>query len=792
LNVFFRRRVRERKRHRLRRFVLGFGAILLAVGLGAGGVGYFWLKSSLPLTNGRLVLAGLDAEVSIVRDAHGIPTITAGNERDAAFALGFVHAQDRLYAMDLMRRYGAGRLAEWYGAPAVPIDRFTRTLGLYRAAAAQYTLLSPELRQVFDAYAAGVNAYLATKRGALPAEYYLVGVTPEPWTLADSLVWGKIMDLQLTGNFRGELLRDRLLQHLTADDLKVLYPDYPADAPIPAGSRAALPKLDLDALAAALPPGGAEPERESNNWAVSGAHSASGKPLLANDTHLGYSAPGPWYLARIKIPGSDLAGVTAPGAPFIVIGHSDRIAWGFTTTGSDEEDLYVETPDPADPMHYLAPGGSLPFETREEHIEVRDGASETLTIRTTRHGPVISDLAGFDASPGAVLALQATWLSGDDRSPEAIWRLAHANNWSEFTAALKDMAAPQQNIVYADADGHIGFIAPARIPIRAKGDGWLPVSGATDDFAWTGSVPFDAMPQQFDPSSGRLATANNRIVPKNYPYFLGRDWDLPSRAERIFEMLDQHPALDMDGAAAMQGDDLSPMARSLMPLLQTIDPVTERAKAALALLRQWDFRMDRGSAAPLVFAAWLREINRALFAEKLGGLFDDYWSLRPNVVQGILANHQDWCGSGGCDALLTQSLDRALDDLTSRFGSDMTLWKWGTAHPALFEHPLWSKVLYLQDWLTPRLAADGGIDTVNAGAFFVANDNAPYADRHGPVMRMIVDMAAPSQARFIVVPGQSGNPLSPHWDDLLKPWRDLSYVQLGDDASGGTLILAPP
>jgi penicillin amidase len=792
LSRFSRRRFRPRRRHRLRRFALGFGTILLAIGLGAGGVGYFWLKSSLPLTHGRIVLAGLDAEVSIARDAHGIPTITAGSERDAAFALGFVHAQDRLYAMDLMRRYGAGRLAEWYGAPAVPIDRFTRTLGLYRAASAQYALLSPALRAVFDAYAAGVNAYLATRRGALPAEYYLVGVTPEPWTPADSLVWGKIMDLQLTGNFRGELLRDRLLQHLSSDDLKVLYPDYPADAPVPSGERAALQGLDLDALVAALPPGSAEPERASNNWVVSGAHSASGKPVLANDTHLGFSAPGPWYLVRIKIPGSDLAGVTAPGAPFIVIGHSARIAWGFTTTGSDVEDLFVETPDPADPTHYLAPGGSLPFETREEHIEVRGGAAETLTIRTTRHGPVISDLAGFDARPGAALALQATWLSGDDRTPEAIWRLAHADNWGEFTAALKDMAAPQQNIVYADADGHIGFIAPARIPIRAKGDGWLSVAGASDDFAWTGSVPFAALPQQLDPPSGRIATANNRIVGKNYPYFLSRDWDLPSRVERIFELLDQHPGLDMDGAAAMQGDDLSPMARSLVPVLLHIDPVDERAKAALALLRQWDFRMDRDAAAPLVFAAWLREINRALFAERLGGSFEDYWSLRPNVVQGILASHQEWCGSGGCDDLLTQSLDHALDDLVSRFGSDMSNWKWGAAHPALFEHPLWSKVPYLRDWLTPRIAADGGIDTVNAGVFLVGNENAPFADRHGPVMRMIVDMAAPDAARFILVPGQSGNPLSPHWDDLLKPWRDLSYVEFGDDASGGTLTLTPP
>jgi len=784
-----------RTRSSLRRFAFGFLILLLAFVIGAGGAGYLWIKSSLPQTDGQLVLTGLTAPVTITRDAVGIPTITAQNDPDAAFALGFLHAQDRLYAMDLMRRYGQGRLAEWYGEAALPIDRFTRTLGLYRAAQAQYANLSPELRAVFDAYAAGVNAYLASRRGALPPEYYMVGAAPEPWTPADSLVWGKIMDLQLTGDYRGELQRMRMLQHVSLDNLDVLYPPYPDDAPTPSGERAQLQGLPLDALdalEAALPPGGDQPEYESNNWAVSGKRSQSGKPILANDTHLGFSSPGTWYLARLKTPTLDLAGVTAPGAPFVVIGHSDRISWGFTTTTSDVEDLFIEKPDPEDPTHYLAPGGSLPFDVRQEEIQVRNAAPVTITIRSTRHGPVISDLAGLNAPGGEVLALETTWLSPDDRTPEAIWRVGRAANWNDFLAALKDWVAPQQNILYADAAGNIGFFAPGRVPIRASGDGWLPSPGWSGDHDWTGYIPFADLPSVYDPPLQRLVTANNRIVPKNYGYFLSRDWDLPNRAERIAALLDAKPKQSPDSMAKIQGDTLSLMARDLLPLMLATLPSNPRAQSAMDSLRAWDGHMDRDKPEPLIFSAWLRELNRTLFAPKLGPDFEDYWGLRPDAVRAVLTAHPDWCGASGCGGALAQSLDRALDDLSARYGSNPAGWSWGHAHRALFEHPLWSKLPRLRDWLTPSIAADGGIDTVNAGAFFVNDDDAPFADRHGPVMRMIVDMAAPDDARFMVVPGQSGNPVSPHWADLLTPWRNVDYVRFGGDASGGTLVLAPP
>jgi penicillin G amidase len=776
---------------RLRRLMARIVLALLLVLVAGVGAGALWLHSSLPVSDGTLALPGLEQSVRVSRDAHGIPTIRAASEHDADFALGFLHAQDRLFAMDMMRRYGAGRLSEILGPRTLAIDRTMRTLGLYRAAAAQIAGLSPELRAVLEAYAAGVNAFLATRRGALPPEYYLLGARPEPWQPADSLVWGKIMDLELTGNFRGELMRARLLTRLTPADLAVLYPPYPKSAPVALeGAHAALDPLLLDRLDAALPPG-IGPQAASNNWVVDGAHSQSGKPLLANDPHLDFSAPGVWYLARIETPQQKLAGVTAPGTPFLIIGHNDHIAWGFTTTGGDVEDLFVERPDPADPTRYLAPGGPQAFATREERILVRGAAPVTLTVRETRHGPVISDLANY-AAGGTLLALQTTWLGADDRTPQALWAMTRAQDWTEFRAALHDFVAPQQNMVYADTGGNIGFIAPARIPVRAAGDGWLPSPGWSGANDWVGTVPFDALPTAFNPPAGRVVTANNKIVPDDYPVFITRDWEDSYRAERIDTLLDATKLQSPDASAAIQADDLSLAATTLLPLMLKVAPKSNDARAAVELLERWDGRMDRDKPEPLIFIAWLRELNRVLLAEKLGPYFPNYWSLRPNVMRVILTERRDWCGEDGdCGPALLSALDRALGDLKAHYGADIDAWRWGSAHEAAFTSALWSNVPLIGRWLDIALAADGSDETVNAGGMFIGDEQDPFLDRHGPTLRMIVDLAAPSDARFMVTPGQSGNPLSPHWGDLALPWRDVTYLTFGGDESGGVLSLEP-
>ena len=744
--------------------------------------GYLWLRSSLPQTDGTIAVRGVSAAVTITRDGHGVPTIKAQSDADAAFGLGYVEAQDRLFQMDLMRHAGAGRLSEWFGAIALDNDRSMRTLGLYRAAEAQYPLLSPELRAVFDGYAAGVNAYLATRRGALPPEYQLMRVGVEPWKPVDSLLWGKLMDLQLTGNYRQELARARLAQRLKPDDLAVLYPDYDPKAPVTLGA------LDLNKVLPGLPP----VLPASNEWVVDGKHSESGKPILANDPHLGFATPGVWYLARIETPQETIAGVTSPGQPMIVIGHNTHIAWGFTTTGGDVEDVFIEKLDPADATHYLTPDGSQPLTTRDEKILVKDGPPVTLTGRSTRHGPVIVDPGG-----GQVLALEATWLQGEDRTPQALWDASHAHDWDGFRNAFKNAVAPQQNVAYADIDGHIGFIAPATVPIRAQGDGTAPVPGWTGENEWTGTVPFDGLPQGFDPPSGRFVAANNKIVPDSFPYLITKHWELPYRAERITELLDKTPMQSPETAAAMQADVASTAARQLLPLMLVGTPQSAAGQEAIRRLRAWDQRMSRERAEPLLFIAWLREFNRQILADKLGPLFDGYWALHPDVIQNILANHPDWCDNREtsevetCPQQLGAALDRAIAELTPRYGGDLSTWRWGNVHPASFAHPIWAHLPVIAGWLGVAIADDGSFDTIDNATMFAGNDAQPFTAVHGTSMRMIVDMADPAAAQFMIAPGQSGNLLSPHYSDLLPVWRDVGYIGFSDDASGGVLTLAP-
>ena len=763
-----------------------------------GGGFYLYLRSALPQTDGRIVLSGPRAEIRVERDADDVPLIIAQDDEDVAFGLGFVHAQERLFQMELQRRYGAGRLAEIFGPRAVTVDRQMRVLGLYRAAEAEIPYLSQEMRQALDAYAAGVNAFLATRRGALPPEFLMLRFVPEPWRVADSLVWGKLMAVQLGGNYRGELLRARMARTISAADLTFLYPEYPKDAPttltemVPIYRRLALEKL-YEALPAIVGPNYA-----SNSWVVDGKHSASGKPLLANDPHLGFSLPGFWYLARLKTPQHEIAGGTVAGVPLVVIGHNERIAWGFTTTTADVEDIFVEKLDPADPGRYLTPQGSEPFKAHIERISVRGATPVDLTIRETRHGPVLSDvLPPRTAEPGFVLALAATFSMPQDRSAEALWEVNRATNWTSFRAALEKFVGPVQNIVYADVDGTIGFIAPGLVPLRRTGDGWLPVTGWTGEYDWAGFIPFAALPSAINPPAGHFISANNRIVPAGYPYFVSRDWDLPNRAERIEALLAATPIQTAASSAAMQADTLSLMAQQLAPLMTRMADENERVGEAVERLRHWDFRMDMDKVEPLLFTAWLREFSRMILFSRLGDAVADYWDLKPRVMERVLTERPDWCddpkhpGEESCGRRLTQSLESALGWLRGNFGPEMTQWRWGRAHVAQFDSPVFSRLPVLRDWLQAAISTPGGYDTLNRGPSTIRDDAQPFAQRFGAGLRMISDLASPSDTRMVAAPGQSGEPLSAHFADLLRRWRNFDWLVPGRSAPVSTLVLVP-
>jgi penicillin amidase len=778
----------------IRRVLTGIVALLLTLGAGF----YLYLSSALPRIDGRIVVPGPKAEIRIDRDTDGVALITAQDDEDAAFGLGFVHAQERLFQMELQRRYGAGRLAEIFGPQAVTVDRQMRVLGLYRAAEAEIPFLSPEMNRALDAYAAGVNAFLASRRGALPPEFLLLRFSPEPWRPADSLVWGKLMAVELGGNYRGELLRARMARTISAVDLAFLYPAYPKGAPTTLGEM--LPiyrRLALDSLYKALPPI-IGPNYASNNWVVDGKHSASGKPLLANDPHLAFSAPGFWYLARLKTPQHEIAGGTVAGVPLVVIGHNERIAWGLTTTTADMEDLFIEKVDPADPGRYLTPQGSAPFTTRHEAIFVKGAPPVDITIRETRHGPVLSDvLPSGTSDPGFVLALAATFTIADDRTAEAIWELDRATDWPGFRAALQKCVGPMQNIVYADVDGTIGFIAPGLVPIRNKGEGWVPVPGWTGEYDWTGFIPFAALPSAVNPPSGHFVSANNKIVPETYPYFISRDWDLPNRAERIEALLAATPVQSPESSSAMQADTLSLMAQRLVPLMTQTVEQNAGNHDVIERLRRWDFHMDMGKVEPLLFTAWLREFSRSILFGRFGDAVSDYWDLKPRVIEAVLTERPEWCrdpkrpAEESCASRLAKTLEIALSRLRRDYGADMKRWRWGRAHIAVFANPVFSRIPVLRDWLKVSIPTPGAYDTLNRGPSTIRNDASPFEQGFGAGLRIITDLAAPGDAEMIVSPGQSGDPLSANYADLLRRWRDFGWLVPGHSTAASTLILAP-
>ena len=767
------------------------GLVIIVVG------GFLWLRGSLPGSGAVAGLDGLSGPAEVLRDEHGVPHIFAQSIDDALFATGYAHAQDRLWQMESMRRLGAGRLAEVIGSPGLRSDRFMRTLGVYRRAERQYASLPDDVRRAFEAYAAGVNAWLGDRPGPLPPEFLVLGIDPEPWRPADSLVWIKIMALRLATNHRKELLRAHFSDFLTPQQVDELWPPYPAGAPLTTGDPAGVGRgMNFEDILAGQPGWQRGARSASNVWAVAGELTTTEKPLLANDPHLGFSAPILWYLLSIRTPDLHFSGASSPGFPFPILGHNQRVAWGMTSTGSDIEDLFVEIVDPENPGLYFTANGPRPFDTRVETIEVKDADDVDLTVRETRHGPVISDLpertgkvpasmAGADPTGERVLALAATYLQDDDDTPEAAFRLFRSESWPRFVDALERFHAPQLNFVYADVAGNIGFLAPGRVPVRGSDLRGLPSvrwDGAAD---WTGYVAFDDLPQAYNPASGRLLNANEDITPEDYLWYLGDSWDPGYRARRIADMLSGEDPQSPDTMSAMLMDNVSLMARHLLPMMLEQLPDRERFGDVVPLLRDWSGEMYRDRPEPLIFAAWLRAFNRAVYSDELGNMWQRYWHQRPRFIATVLEEKSHWCDdvdtgpSEPCAAPLEASLAEALAALSSEFGEGVKDWRWGDVHKARFAHSLFTHVPVLNKFVDLEIESNGGYYTVNRGAHFVWDPVRPFAHVHGAGFRAVYDLAELGKSRFVIATGQSGNPLSKHYGDMLERWRDGGWIQLG-------------
>ena len=811
----------------LKRLIVSVLILLLLLVAGGGTWLYWRARACLPQLDGTVQVTGLSAPVEVLRDARGVPHLRASWLQDLYFAQGYVTAQDRLWQMDLSRRLAEGELSEVFGERTERMDIENRTLGFRRISERAVAELSLEARAPLTAYANGVNAFIASHPGRLPIEFFLLHYKPRPWTEIDCLGVALNMAKTLGTTWGVDLMREHIRAKLGPELSADLFPDHAfLDIPVadlPPGSKPPriimsrffdveepvtsqdqlLPQSflnreggigDIDPTLAALFAQDDENPSAlgSNNWVVSGAHTASGKPLLANDPHLGHSVPSVWYMIHLKSPGLNASGVSLPGMPSVIIGHNERIAWGMTNTGPDVQDLYAETFSPAAPDMYLHNGAWVDADVRDEVIKVRGKPDYRLTVKVTRHGPIVSHDGGRE------LALR--WTALEPRALSSLFngasRMAMAQNWEQFTAALRDYTGPMQNFVYADVDGNIGYYAAAWVPIRKQGTGDVPEPGSTDDYDWTGYIPFQDLPHSYNPDGGIIATANSRVVPDGYPHFITSDWDAPYRTARIFGLLWTRKAFTVDDMLRIQTDIFSvqdkELARDLLKAESHIEPRDPDALYALAVLRGWNGVARMDSAAALVCAETRAALRERILKPKLGDGWKDYrWGMSSEFLEMVLSNHWTrWLppGDASFDETLMKSLEDAVRQITSRPGSrGHNAWKWGDTIRLTFYHPLGQGLPLLGRLLDVGPFPQAGTSTTVKAT--TAN--------HGPSMRMVVDFSDLERSIQNLTLGESGQVFSPYYKDQFEAWytgRSFS-MPFGDaavDQAGVHKLLLEP
>ena len=733
---------------------------------------------TLPPTRQTLRIASLSGPVDVSLDGYGIPRIQARSAEDAAAALGFLHARDRMFQMELMRRVGSGRVSEIAGRAALPLDRMMRVLGLRVRAAAAYPVLPPATRRLLDAYARGVNAEIAARGRFIAPEFLLLG-PPEPWTAVDSLLWGRLMALTLSGNWRTELARLALSDRVPLQRQLALQPVQ--TTALPPQAMLADPALfrlaaDLDRSLPRYPAAYTLPGEASDEWAVDGAHSVTGAPLLAGDPHLALGFPGLWYLARIARPGGVLTGATAPGTPFLVLGQNTHIAWSFTSNEADTQDLFIEQPEPlTNPSPgggYLTPDGLRPFVIRTERIRVRGAADVVMTVRETRHGPVVSDALPYAVPElhGRLLAVAMEALAPTSTEHEDIAAglsaLDDATTIEQAGRAAAATAAPVQNLLVADRTG-IAMFTTGMVPIRRAGDGSVPVEGADGAHDWVGAASGTALPHTEAPASGHLLNGNERTAGPDFPVYLGRDWPGDWRARRIRALLAQTARYDVDDFVRMQTDVTSAFATATLPGLLARHlqaPAASPSATALGLLAGWDGRMTADAPQPLIFNAWMQQF----VADRLRA---------GRIDQGVVGPWPDFAtlllsdagrrACPDCDQALLHAIEEACSDVARSQGSNPHAWRWSGPHVAVFDNAF-LRALPLVGRIAQRSIGVAGDDTT----LFRAGNGAlgDFTASHGAAYRGVYDLASPGRSRYVATPGQSGNWLLANAWNLMQRW----------------------
>lgn len=791
---------------------------LVVLALTAGGVLMAQMVNSLPRLDGELTLPGLGAPVQVNRDAADVLHVQAKSALDAWRALGFVHAQERGWQLEFNRRLMHGELSEILGPATLDTDKLMRTLGILQAARRQLQGLSSASRQALQAYSEGIAAAHASGMAGHSPEFLILGTKAggqggQPWTPEDSVAWSLMMALDLGGNWGNEAARFSLSQVLSTEQLWQLMPPYVGEAP---ATRVDLANLyrELGAYASASEKTsqvraddavtawshewvrdlGTLDGKGSNNWVIPGKHTISGKPLLANDPHLALSAPAIWYFAHLQAPAHgdhpalDVIGATLPGLPFVVLGRTTGVAWGFTNTGPDVQDLYLEQIDPHDGQRYRTPEGWARFTQRTEVIRVKGQGDVRLQVRSTRHGPVISDVQPMyenmlDKGRYA-MALRWSALESDNRTVDA-GRLANlAQTVPQLRAAFAEHHSPMQSVVMADTTGQVGFKAIGRVPMRSASNdlmGVAPAPGWQAQYDWTGWLSYGQTPElsqaQIE-ARGWHATANQRITPAAYPYFLTSDWNSHERFERIRQLLETGRSLGMDDMSRFQHDVLSLGALAILPYARQARSAHPLAAQAMALLRTFDGQMTRDSAAATILNVWAHELTQDLVATRIGReRFAILYGKRHfrSGVEGML-KRQDafWCPNG-CTAAIDRAMDKALARLVTEAGPDPALWRWGNLHQAISTHRPFGKVPLLKHLFDLQVASAGDLFTVNVGQYWASERQQPFASRHAASMRAIYDLAQPEQSKFIFQTGQSGHPFDPRSRDMAQDWAGDAY-----------------
>jgi penicillin G amidase len=785
--------------------VVRTGLLAGAVGTGLAAAttaaAWHWLaRRPLPKQKGTISLGGLEGPVRVRRDRWGVPHVEAGSATDLWFAEGFCHGQDRLWQLDFYRRAVSGRISEFAGEEGLPIDRLMRTLGIRRTAEREVATLDPQLLALLERFCEGVNA-AAESAKAMPFEMQLLRLEWKPWRPIDILSLGKLLAFGLSTNWEKELLRADMTRALGPELAARLDPAYPADNPVvsqEAWSGDGLAIVEqIDAVRRSM--GLAAEASGSNNWAVSGAFSASGQPLIAGDPHLPPSMPGIWYQVGLTLGDRFVRGASLPGMPGVYMGQNNDVCWTFTNVMADVQDLFVER---VEGERYLFEDEWRPLEIVREEISVKGrDAPEVLDVRVTHHGPIVNEALGADS--GEPLALRWQTLDQPTAFP-GMFELHEISSGPELVAKLEGHSSPASNLIWADRHGSIGYKLIGRLPLRKGGCPDLPKPGWTGEFEWEGTIPYDELPETVDPESGLLVTANNRVVGDDYPHHITSEWLDGFRAKRIEQLLRASDEHDIDGFEAMQSDNLSLPGIEAARRLGRLTARNQRESSALERLRSWDGRLDPDSIAGTIYQAFLLRLAREVARAAIGDRdLSERWLDRadngftPHVtspwrwhshLMGLWEEGDEELIGRPWDELVLEALSGALDDLSDRFGPDAEGWRWGHVHEMEFPHPLDEANPLLRRLLNRSLRAGGAHETVSQIAY---DPNDPYKAVWAPSWRMVAEPTAPERSRWQMFTGQSGHPASPHYDDLQVAWLEGRTQPMAGEGPWRELDLVP-